>query len=76
MSDDLDMDKVHLDETAECKYSAEEFSGLDYDDKLETKENLQAVIEEKVKENITKCQASYKKYYDKKHEDIPLKVGD
>ncbi len=28
-----------------------------------------------MKENITKCQASYKNYYDKKHKDIPLKVG-
>ncbi len=49
---------------------------LDYDDKLNTIKNLRAVIEEKAKENITKRQASYKKYYDKKHEEIPLKVGD
>ncbi len=72
---DVDTGKVYLDETGECKYSADEFMDLDYDDKLETIENLRVVIE-KAKENITKRQASYKNYYDKKHEDIPLQVGD
>ncbi len=56
---DLDTGEVYLDETAECKYSADEFMDLDYDDKLETIENLCVVIEEKAKENITKRQASY-----------------
>ncbi len=37
---------------------------------------MRAVIEEKAKENITKRQDSHKRHYDKKHEDIPLKVGD
>ncbi len=73
---DVDMGEVYLDETGECKYSADEFMDLDYDDKLVTIENLHVIIEEKAKENITKRQASYKNYYDKKHEDIPLKVGD
>ncbi len=75
-SENFNTDKVYLDETGEYKYSADEFMDLDYDDKLETIENLHAVIKEKAKENITKRQALYKKYYDKKHEDIPLKVGD
>ncbi len=44
-SEDFDMDKVYLDETAECKYSADEFIDLQYDDKLETIENLWAVTE-------------------------------
>ena len=70
-SEDIDTDEVYLDETGECKYSADEFM-----DKLETIKNLHGVIEEKAKENINKRQTSYKKYYDKKHEDIPLKVGD
>ncbi len=72
---DVDTGEVYLDETGECKYSADEFMDLGYDDKLETIENLHVVIEEKAKENI-KYQASYKNYYDKKHEDIPLRVGD
>ncbi len=75
-SEDIDTDEVYLDETGECKYSADEFMDLDYDDKLETIKNLRVVIEEKAKENITKRRASYKKYYDKKHKDILLKVGD
>ncbi len=75
-SEDIDTDKVYLDETGECKYSADKFMDLDYDNKLETIKNLHVVIKEKAKENITKCQALYKKYYDKKHEDILLKVGD
>ncbi len=35
-SPDLDKEESYLDDTAECKFSVEEFSRLDYDNKLET----------------------------------------